>query len=61
MGENKTMEFLKKAIFSVTIGSNDVLNYFQPSIPFFGDHKVSPTMFQDVMVSNLTLQLKVQT
>ncbi|KAM1376802.1 hypothetical protein ACFX13_039204 [Malus domestica] len=58
MGENKTKEFLKKAIFSVTIGSNDVLNYFQPTIPFFGDDKVSPSMFQDFMVSNLTIQLK---
>ncbi|KAB2608938.1 GDSL esterase/lipase [Pyrus ussuriensis x Pyrus communis] len=35
MGENNTMEFLKKTTFSVAIGFNDVLNYFQPSIPFF--------------------------
>ncbi|KAK3228172.1 hypothetical protein Dsin_008034 [Dipteronia sinensis] len=59
MGENRTRDLLKKAIFSLTIGSNDVLNYIQPSIPFFGGHKVSKTTFQDFMVSKLTIQLKV--
>ncbi|KAK2981928.1 hypothetical protein RJ640_019148 [Escallonia rubra] len=58
MGEKGTKSFLNKAIFSVTIGSNDILNYFQPSIPFFGEDKVSPPMFQDFMVSNLTIHLK---
>ncbi|KAK3030676.1 hypothetical protein RJ639_035880 [Escallonia herrerae] len=58
MGENGTKSFLNKAIFSVTIGSNDILNYLQPSIPFFGEDKVSPPMFQDFMVSNLTVHLK---
>ncbi|KAL5831401.1 hypothetical protein ACOSQ3_016823 [Xanthoceras sorbifolium] len=60
MGENRTRDLLKKAIFSLTIGSNDVLNYIQPSIPFLGggDHRVSKTTFQDFMVSNLTIQLK---
>ncbi|CAL9030563.1 unnamed protein product [Prunus brigantina] len=58
MGEKNTMKFLKKAIFSVTIGSNDVLNYFQPTIPVFGNGKVSPNLFQDFMVSNLTIHLK---
>ncbi|OVA04741.1 Lipase [Macleaya cordata] len=58
LGENGTTEFLKGAIFSVTSGSNDFLNYLQPSIPFFGEDKVSPAMLQDLMVSNLTLQLK---
>ncbi|XVF51204.1 hypothetical protein PTKIN_Ptkin04bG0165800 [Pterospermum kingtungense] len=58
MGENGTREFLKKAIFSLTIGSNDILNYVQPSIPFVGNDKVLPTAFLDSMISNLTLQLK---
>ncbi|CAL5433636.1 unnamed protein product [Camellia sinensis] len=58
MGENGTRTFLSKALFSLTIGSNDVLNYFQPSIPFFEEIKVSPTVFQDFMISNLTVQLK---
>lgn len=58
MGENRTKEFLKKAIFSLTTGSNDILNYVQPSIPFFRD-KVSPSTFEDYMVFNLTSHLKV--
>lgn len=58
VGENTTNIILKNAIFSITIGSNDVLNYFQPSIPPFS-YKVSPTEFQDFMISNLTVQLKV--
>ncbi|KAI9173858.1 hypothetical protein LWI28_007705 [Acer negundo] len=58
MSENRTRDLLKKAIFSLTAGSNDVLNYIQPSIPFFGGDKVSKTTFQDFMVSNLTIQLK---
>ncbi|GMN31289.1 hypothetical protein TIFTF001_003186 [Ficus carica] len=58
MEENRTKDLLKKAIFSLTIGSNDVLNYVQPSIPFFGHDKVPPSMYQDFMVSNLTIHLK---
>lgn len=62
MGENRTREFLKKAIFSLTIGSNDILNYVQPSIPFLGHDKLFPTtIFLDSMISNLTIQLKVRT
>ncbi|XP_043718147.1 GDSL esterase/lipase At5g41890 [Telopea speciosissima] len=61
MGENGTKEFLKGAMFSVTIGSNDVLNYLQPPIPFLSREdkdKVSPTLLQHFLVSNLTLHLK---
>ncbi|XP_060674559.1 GDSL esterase/lipase At5g41890 isoform X2 [Ziziphus jujuba] len=58
MGENVTKEILNKAIFSLTIGSNDVLSYIQPSIPFLGHNKVSPTLFQQFMVSNFTIHLK---
>ncbi|XP_062145754.1 GDSL esterase/lipase At5g41890 [Alnus glutinosa] len=58
MGETRTKELLKNAIFSLTTGSNDILNYFQPSIPFLGGIKVSPSSFQDCMVSNFTSQLK---
>ncbi|KAL2551060.1 GDSL-like Lipase/Acylhydrolase superfamily protein [Forsythia ovata] len=57
VGENTTNIILKNSIFSLTIGSNDVLNYFQPSIPLFSD-KVSPTLFQDFMISNFTIQLE---
>lgn len=59
MGENCTKEFLKKAMFSLTIGSNDILNYVRPSIPFVGVDKVIAAAFQDFMLSNLTMQLKV--
>lgn len=58
MGEENAKRFLKKAIFSVTIGSNDVINYFQPSIPFLSKN-ISPTIFQDYLVSNLTMNLQV--
>lgn len=60
MGEKRTKAFLKKAIFSLTTGSNDMLNYVQPSLPFVGGDKVSPSTFQDYMVFNLTTQLKVK-
>ncbi|XP_009627000.3 GDSL esterase/lipase At5g41890 [Nicotiana tomentosiformis] len=58
MGEKNAKRFLTKAMFSVTIGSNDVINYFQPSIPFLSYEKVSPTTFQDFLVSNLTMNLQ---
>ncbi|XP_031131939.1 GDSL esterase/lipase At5g41890 [Ipomoea triloba] len=61
MGERNTSKFLKEAIFSVTIGANDVLNYIQPliHIPFLHDHPtVSPSIFQDFLISNLTTHLK---
>ncbi|CAI0408892.1 unnamed protein product [Linum tenue] len=59
MGENGTMEFLKKAIFIVTTGSNDILNYVQSSPPLvMGTDDVSPLTLQDMMISNLTLHLK---
>ena len=58
-GEKATMEMLKKAMFSITTGSNDVLNYILPLIPFSGVDKISSEMLQDSMVSNLTIQLKV--
>ncbi|KAK1304733.1 GDSL esterase/lipase [Acorus calamus] len=58
VGQNATDEFLKGSVFSITTGSNDILNYMEPSIPFLGQEKVSHTMFQDYMISNLTLHLK---
>ncbi|GAB2274227.1 hypothetical protein Dimus_008994 [Dionaea muscipula] len=58
MGERDTSKLLRNAIFSLTIGSNDILNYIEPSIPFFGQEKVEPSLFQQFMVSNLTMQLK---
>lgn len=60
MGEENAKRFIKKAMYSITIGSNDIINYFQPSIPFISDEKkVSPTTFQDFLISNLTINLQV--
>ncbi|XP_058084525.1 GDSL esterase/lipase At5g41890 [Magnolia sinica] len=58
MEESGATQLLRRAIFSITIGSNDFLDYFEPSIPFIGSGKMSPMTLQDEMVSNLTLQLK---
>ncbi|XP_078163029.1 GDSL-like Lipase/Acylhydrolase superfamily protein [Carex rostrata] len=58
IGENATSELLKKAIFSIAAGSNDILNYLQPSIPFFQGDKVPPSVLQETMLSNLTSYLK---
>lgn len=60
LGKNAT-EFLKTAVFQIITGSNDILNYFEPSVSLFGDKKLAPTALQDIMVSNLTLHLKVKT
>lgn len=60
MGESGVMKLLNGAIFSLTIGSNDFFDYLEPSIPLIGQSKLSHTMLQDAMVSNLTLQLKVR-
>ncbi|XP_020084951.1 GDSL esterase/lipase At5g41890 [Ananas comosus] len=58
MGENHTSEFLRKAVFSIASGSNDILNYLEPSIPFLGRDKMHASVLQDTMVSNLTTYLK---
>ncbi|KAL8539966.1 hypothetical protein ACS0TY_001534 [Phlomoides rotata] len=57
VGENRSRSVLKDAIFSLTIGSNDVLNYFQPP-PINPFLNISPLAFQDIMVSNFTMHLK---
>ncbi|XP_072957533.1 GDSL esterase/lipase At5g41890 [Typha angustifolia] len=58
MGENATIEFLKRAVFSITAGSNDILDFLEPSIPFIARDKLNPSTLQDLMISNLTLHLK---
>ncbi|CAN6839611.1 unnamed protein product [Brassica oleracea] len=41
IGENGTEEMLRKAMLTITIGSNDILNYYiQPSIPSFSQDKL---------------------
>ncbi|XP_065036656.1 GDSL esterase/lipase At5g41890-like [Musa acuminata AAA Group] len=58
LGENATGKFLRNAVFSIIAGSNDILNYLEPSIPLFEKTKLPPVALQDMMVSNLTLHLK---
>ncbi|KAG2241415.1 hypothetical protein Bca52824_007871 [Brassica carinata] len=58
IGENGTKEMLKKSMFTITIGSNDILNYIQPSIPFFSQDKLPTGVLQDSMVFHLTTHLK---
>uniref|UniRef100_A0A0D9ZPL1 GDSL esterase/lipase n=1 Tax=Oryza glumipatula TaxID=40148 RepID=A0A0D9ZPL1_9ORYZ len=59
MGEKAATGFLKKALFTVAAGSNDILEYLSPSMPFFGREKYDPSVFQDSLASNLTFYLKV--
>uniref|UniRef100_A0A0E0KU86 Uncharacterized protein n=1 Tax=Oryza punctata TaxID=4537 RepID=A0A0E0KU86_ORYPU len=58
MGEKAATEFLKKALFTIVAGSNDILEYLTPSMPFFGREKYDPSVFQDSLASNLTFYLK---
>jgi len=59
MGEEAATDFFKKALFVIAAGSNDILEYVSPSVPFFGREKPDPSSFQDALVSNLTFYLKV--
>lgn len=59
MEEEAASDFFKTALFIVAAGSNDILEYLSPSVPFFGREKPDPSYFQDVLVSNLTFYLKV--
>ncbi|WVZ86808.1 hypothetical protein U9M48_033536 [Paspalum notatum var. saurae] len=58
MGEEAATDFFKKALFIIAAGSNDILEYLSPSVPFFGREKPDPSYFQDALVSNLTFYLK---
>ncbi|GJN26669.1 hypothetical protein PR202_gb14618 [Eleusine coracana subsp. coracana] len=58
LGEEAAKDLFKKALFVVAAGSNDILEYLTPSIPFLGREKPDPSYFQDVLVSNLTFHLK---
>jgi hypothetical protein len=59
MGEKAAAEFLEKAMFTVAAGSNDILEFLSPSVPFFGGQKPDPAVFQDALVSKLAFYLKV--
>ena len=59
MEEEAASDFFKTALFIVAAGSNDILEYLSPSVPFFGREKPYPSYFLDVLVSNLTFYQKV--
>jgi hypothetical protein len=59
MEEEAASDFFKTALFIVAAGSNDILEYLAPSVPFFGREKPYPSYFLDVLVSNLTFYQKV--
>ncbi|KAL9246617.1 hypothetical protein vseg_020132 [Gypsophila vaccaria] len=58
MGEKDAVGHMNNAIFTIAIGSNDILNYIQQSITLAGKQFIEPAVFQDLMLSNLTTQLK---
>ncbi|KAL9677766.1 hypothetical protein QQ045_015602 [Rhodiola kirilowii] len=59
MGQQKADELIRRAIFTITTGSNDILNYMQQKfLKSFGDFRVSPSAFQNFLLSNMTMQLK---
>lgn len=60
LGERETSDFLKRAVFSLTIGSNDIINYILPSLTYLSAQKFPPTVYQSLMISNLTMQLQVK-
>lgn len=59
MGEKAAADFLAEALFTVAAGSNDILEYLSPSVPFFERQKPDPAVFQDALVSKLAFHLKV--
>ncbi|KAF7010337.1 hypothetical protein CFC21_024760 [Triticum aestivum] len=58
IGEKAAADFLGEALITVAAGSNDILEYLSPSVPFFGRQKPDPADFQDALVSKLAFHLK---
>ncbi|KAL9240612.1 hypothetical protein vseg_014810 [Gypsophila vaccaria] len=58
IGEKPTTELLEKALFSVTMGSNDFINnYLTPLVSRLEQTLVSPETFVDSMISKYRVQL----
>ncbi|GJN13535.1 hypothetical protein PR202_gb00249 [Eleusine coracana subsp. coracana] len=53
MEEEAASDFFKTALFIVAAGSNDILEYLSPSVPFFGREKPDPSYFQDVLLTSI--------
>ncbi|CAH8276443.1 unnamed protein product [Arabidopsis lyrata] len=57
IGDSQAAKLFRSAIFSVTTGSNDLINnYFTPVVSTL-ERKVSPEVFVDTMISKFRLQL----
>jgi len=60
IGESEAAKLFRSAIFSVTTGSNDLINnYFTPVISTLQRKVVAPEVFVDTMISKFRLQLTV--
>ncbi|EOA18153.1 hypothetical protein CARUB_v10006620mg [Capsella rubella] len=58
IGESAATNLFRSAIFSVTTGSNDLINnYFTPVVSTVERKVVSPEVFVDTMISRFRLQL----
>lgn len=60
IGPPLALNLFKKALFSVTIGSNDFINnYLTPAVTFSEHGFSSPELFVASMIARLRLQLTV--
>jgi len=60
IGVPAALNLFQKALFSVTIGSNDFINnYLTPDVAFSEDKLDSPELFVITMISRLRTQLTV--
>lgn len=60
IGESAAAKLFRSAIFSVTTGSNDLINnYFTPVVSTLERKVVPPEDFVDTMISRFRLQLTV--
>ncbi|KAL8139622.1 hypothetical protein V2J09_005643 [Rumex salicifolius] len=58
IGEDATKELMRRALFSVTMGSNDFINnYLTPVVSAAEQTLVSPQLFEDTMISTFRSQL----
>ncbi|XP_050218725.1 GDSL esterase/lipase At4g16230-like [Mercurialis annua] len=58
IGSPAALDLLQRALFSVTIGSNDFINnYFTPVVSALEQKLISPDVFVDSMIARFRLQL----
>lgn len=60
IGASAALNLFKRAMFSLTIGSNDFINnYSTPTVMFSRQKSTSPELFVTTMISKLRSQLTV--